>query len=162
MATGRGQAGGASYDIPLDKTSNGAARRSPLPAAQRAAARHAKRGACAKDFGIDTFCSGGTADAPARSSTIILSVAALPAPRPAAHSSTHVQLLTGLSGVLAPIHIIDLYGPVCVGTTHSNASDSLLKSTGRPSERLDRRRGQRAISRFRVPAEVYAAASYLN
>ena len=77
-------------------------------------------------------------------------------------TALHVQLLTGLSGVLAPIHIIDLYGPVCVGTTHYNASDSLLKSTGRPSERLDRRRGQRARSRFRVPAEVYAGASYLN
>ena len=68
-------------------------------------------------------------------------------------TALHVQLLTGLSGVLAPIHIIDLYGPVCVGTTHYNASDSLLKSTGRPSERLDRRRGQRARSRFRVPGE---------
>ena len=41
-------------------------------------------------------------------------------------TALQVQLLTGLSGVLAPIHIIDLYGPVCVGTTHSNASDSLL------------------------------------
>ena len=77
-------------------------------------------------------------------------------------TALQVQLLTGLSGVLAPIHIIDLYGPVCVGTTHYNASDSLLKSTGRPSERLDRRRGQRARSRFRVPAEVYAGASYLK
>ena len=113
------------------------------------------------DFGIDTLDSGGTADAPARSSTITLSVAALPAPRPAAHSSTCAALDGSVGSAGADPHCC-LYGPVCVGTTHSNAPDSLLKSTGRPSERLDRHRGQRARSRFRVPAEVYAGASYLK
>ena len=98
------------------------------------------------DFGIDTLDSGGTADAPARSSTIILSVAALPAPRPAAHSSTCAALDGSVGSAGADPHCC-LYGPVCVGTTHSNASDSLLKSTGRPSERLDRHRGQRARDR---------------
>ena len=53
-------------------------------------------------------------------------------------------------------------GMICIGMIHSVASNSPLKPTGHPSDRVGRRRGQRAISRFRVPAEVYAAASYLN
>ena len=53
-------------------------------------------------------------------------------------------------------------GMICIGMIHSVASNSPLKPTGHPSDRVGRRRGQRAISRFRVPAEVYAGASYLN
>ena len=77
-------------------------------------------------------------------------------------TAQHVRVL---SAVLAHrTRGTDFYqnGPVCVGTTRMDASDSLLESTGQPSERLGRRWGQRARSRFRVPAEVYAGASYLN
>ena len=51
----------------------------------------------------------GGADAPARRSTISLSVAALPAPCPAAHSSACATRLIDasvLSGLLAPVRIV--------------------------------------------------------
>ena len=56
LATGGGRAGVASYH-PLSKSFNGAARRSPQAAAQRVAARYAKRERTTKDFGIDLFNS---------------------------------------------------------------------------------------------------------
>ena len=43
-----------------------------------------------------------------------------------------------------------------------DASDSLLESTGQPSERLGRRWGQRARSRFRGPARSRIVEGNLN
>ena len=51
-----GRAGVASYH-PLSKSFNGGARRRPQAAAQRVAARYAKRERTTKDFGIDLFNS---------------------------------------------------------------------------------------------------------
>ena len=147
--------------IHLQILSMEAAQRCPQPAAQRASSRYAKRERPAKGFGIDPFISGER-----------------PTLRPEAFLSKSLCLLVLRSSGCAQFSMCSSCrvlahrtrrgthfvrnGSVCIGMTHSVASNSPLKPTGHPSDRVGRRRGQRARSRFRVPREVYAGASYLN
>ena len=159
---GRGRALAMPHIIHHQNLSMEAAQRSPQPAAQRATARYAKRERPAKDFGIDPFNSGER-----------------PTLRPEALRSKSLCLLVQRSSGCAQLSMCSSCrvlahrtrrgthfvrnGSVCIGMTHSVASNSpLLKPTGHPSDRVGRRRGQRARSRFRVPREVYAGASYLK
>ena len=147
--------------IHLQILSMEAAQRCPQPAAQRASSRYAKRERPAKGFGIDPFISGER-----------------PTLRPEAFLSKSLCLLVLRSSGCAQFSMCSSCrvlahrtrrgthfvrnGSVCIGMTHSVASNSPLKPTGHPSDRVGRRRGQRARSRSRVPREVYAGASYLK